>query len=224
MYAWEIVNELHDWANECQLKPDELVEVTRLACDVARDTNPKVRRLINNCCLFGDYIQRGKWTDLDAKYPQRSPFQFVRDLAQAGVDFNITGVQMYFPTRDLADTIVLIDRFKEFGRPVQLTEVGASSGPSELSILQGRLGLPTKPYDWHHPWDEETQAEWAESIYTLAYSKPYVEAVNWYDLVDPHSFIPNGGLLRTPRGEKKSVFDRLQKLTATWKKLPPSTG
>ncbi|MFB3920551.1 MAG: endo-1,4-beta-xylanase [Terriglobia bacterium] len=220
MYAWEIVNELHDWANEVQLKPEQLVEVTRLACEVARDTNPNVRRLINNCCLFGDYIQRGKWTDLDAKYPQRSPYQFVRDLVDAGVDFNITGVQMYFPARDLADTILLIERFRDFGRPVQLTEVGASSGPSELSILQGRLGLPAKPYDWHHPWDEETQADWAESLYTLAYSKPYIEAVNWYDLVDPHSFIPNGGLLRSPRGEKKAIFDRLQKLTAAWKKLP----
>lgn len=221
MYAWEVVNELHDWANECQLNPDQLVEVTRLACDASKAANPKVRRLINNCCLFGDYVQKRKWTDLDAKYPQRTPYQFVKQLADAGVDFDITGVQMYFPERDLSDTMILIERFRDFGRPVQLTEVGASSGPTDLSILQGRLTLPTAPYSWHRPWDEELQADWAEGLYTLAYSKPYIEAVNWYDFVDPHFFIPTGGLLRSVRGEKKASFDRLKKLTAPWKKLPP---
>lgn len=220
LYAWEVVNELHDWANECELNPEQLVEITRLACDVVHATNPRVRRLINNCCLFGDYVQRKKWTDRDARYPQRTPHQFVKALVEAGVDFDLTGLQMYFPARDLADTILLIERFMEFGKPIQLTEIGASSGPSELSILDRRLGLPTGPYAWHHHWDEETQADWAESLYTLAYSRPSIEAANWYDFVDPHSFIANGGLLRSPRGEKKAIFDRLVQLTAGWKKSP----
>jgi len=216
MYAWEVVNEFHDWANECQLNPDQIIEVTRLACEVARDTNPKVHRLINNCCPFAEYVQLKKWTDLDAKYPQRTPHQFVKQLAEAGVEFDITGIQMYFPYRDLADTILLIDRFKDLGRPIQLTEVGASSGPSEQSINNGTLGFPTEPYIWHRHWDEELQADWMEGLYTLAYSRPYIEAVNWYDFVDPHSWIKNGGLLRTPKGERKAVFDRLLKLKQQW--------
>ena len=222
MYAWEVVNEFHDWANECRLKPDEIIEVTRLACDVARDTNPSVKRLINNCAPFAEYVQLRKMTELDAFYRQRTPYQFVRQLADAGVDFNITGIQMYFPYRDLADTIVLIEKFEDIGRPIQLTEVGASSGPTEESVKSGKLPLSFEPYIWHRPWDEELQADWMEGLYTLAYARPSIEAVNWYDFVDPFSWIANGGFLRTTKGERKSVVDRFLKLREEWKNLPPA--
>jgi hypothetical protein len=218
MYAWEVMNEAHDWANELQLKPEQLVEVAKLACDVAKDTNPKVHRLINNCCPFAEYVQLKKWGDLDAIYPQRTPHKYMKDLQEAGVDYTITGQQMYFPYRDLSDTILLIERFEKFGRPVQLTEVGAPSGPTKESINSGRLDLPSEPYIWHRPWDQELQADWLEGLYTLAYSKSWIEAVNWYDFVDPHSFIKTGGLLESPKGEKKAAFERLVRLQEKWKK------
>ena len=66
----------------------------------------------------------------------------MQDLVDAGVDFTITGQQMYFPYRDLQDTIILIERLEKFGRPVQLTEIGASSGPTKDSINTGQLGMP----------------------------------------------------------------------------------
>ncbi len=219
MYAWEIVNELHDWANEVQLSPEQTVELTKLACDVARDTNPGVHRLINNCCPFAEYVQLKKWGELDAKYPQRTPHKFMRDLVDAGVDFTITGQQMYFPYRDLSDTILLVERFREFGRPVQLTEVGAPSGPTRESLLSGASELPKEPYIWRRPWDEELQADWLEGVYTLAYSRPWIEAANWYDFVDPFSFIKNGGLLRSAKGEPKAAYNRLLKLKQEWKSL-----
>jgi endo-1,4-beta-xylanase len=219
MYAWEIVNEFHDWANECQVTPEQAVELTKLACDVARDTNPTVHRLINNCCPFAEYVQLKKWTDLDAKFPQRTPWQFMKDLTDAGVDFTITGQQMYFPFRDMADTILLIDRLAVFGRPIQLTEVGASSGPTPESITSGKLLITQEPYAWHRPWDEELQADWMEMLYTLAYSRPTIEAVNWYDYVDPYSWIANGGFLRSPKGEPKAIVDRLHKVKQQWKDL-----
>jgi endo-1,4-beta-xylanase len=214
--VWEIANEMHDWANELRLNPDQIIEVTKLACEVARDTNPRVLRLINNCCVFGEYVHQRKWTELDATYPQRTPHQFMRQLIDAGVPFDITGVQMYFPTRDLADSILLIDRFAELGRPVHITETGASSGPSPNSVKLDTLPLPTTPYAWHRPWDEELQAEWAEGIYTLAYSRPAVQAISWYDFVDPHGYIKNGGLLRSPAGDRKPVFERLGSLRSAW--------
>lgn len=224
IHVWEIANEMHDWANELRLSPEQLVEVTKLACEVARDTNPRVRRLINNCCVFGEYVHRRKWTELDATYPQRTAHQFMRDLIEAGAPFDITGVQMYFPTRDLADSMLLIDRFGELGRPVHVTETGATSGPSPNSVKLDTVPLPTGPYAWHRHWDEELQAEWAEELYTLAYSRPYVEAISWYDFVDPHSYIPNGGLLRSPTGDRKAVFDRLKRLQARWRSRPARQG
>lgn len=219
MYAWEIVNESHDWANETQLTPEQITNVAKLACQIAKDTNPKVHRLINNCCPYAEYVQLKKWGELDAKYPQRTPFQFMEDLTQAGVEYTITGQQLYFPYRDLQDTIILIERLERFGRPVQLTEVGASSGPTENSIVTGRLGMPAEPYIWHGHWTEELQAEWLEGLYTLAYSKPWIEAVNWYDFVDPFSWIKQGGLIASPKGEKKLAYDRLKILQNNWEKL-----
>jgi len=219
IYAWEVVNEFHDWANEIQVTPEQTVEITRLACEVAESINPKIHRLINNCCPFAEYVQLKKWGELDAKFPQRTPYQFMKDLVNAGVDFTITGQQMYFPYRDLSDTILLIERFQDFKRPVQLTEVGTSSGPTYDSIHSGRLGLPDEPFIWHRYWDESLQADWLEGLYTLAYSKSWIEAVNWYDFVDPYSFIKNGGLLRSPKGEPKEAYQRLLSLQDKWKRL-----
>jgi GH35 family endo-1,4-beta-xylanase len=220
LYAWEIINEAHDWANELQLKPEQLVEVAKLACDVTKSINPKVHRLINNCCPYAEYVQLKKWGDLDAKYPQRTPYQFLKDLVDAGVDFTITGQQMYFPYRDLSDIMIYIERLKDFNKPVQLTEVGATSGPSEASIKSGQLEIVNEPFIWHRHWDEELQADWIESVYSMAFSKPWIEAVNWYDFVDPYGWIKNGGLIKSPKGEKKLAFERIIQLKQKWDSLP----
>jgi endo-1,4-beta-xylanase len=216
MYAWEIVNELHDWANENRLNPDQTIELTKLACEVARDTAPNVHRLINNCCPFAEYVQLGTWGNLEATYPQRTPWQFMRDLVDADVDFTITGQQMYFPHRDLQDIAIMLERYEQFGRPVQLTEVGATSGPSDRSVRLGTVNMPTDPYVWRRHWDEELQADWMESIYTIAYSKPWIEAANWYDYEDSYAWIPNGGLVRSRHGEKKAIYHRMLKLQQEW--------
>ena len=220
MYAWEIVNEFHDWANEVQLPPDQVVELTKFACDVAKDVAPKVHRLINHCCPFAEYVQLGQWSGQEARYPQRTPWEFTRDLADAGVDFTVIGQQMYFPYRDLQDIIVLTERFREFGRPVQLSEVGCPGGPTERSVKLDSVGFPVEDYPWRRPWDERLQADWLESVYKLAYSRTWIEACNWFDFVDPHSYIDNGGLVRSPEGEAKEAYDRLVKLRNEWGSLP----
>lgn len=220
MYGWEIVNELHDWANECQLTPEQTVDLTRLACEVARDTAPHVHRLVNNCCPYAEYVQLGEWSGQPAKYPQRTPWQFTKDLVDGGVDFTLIGQQMYFPYRDLQDIVAYLERFEQFGKPIQLSEVGAPGGPTERSVKLGTVTFTAEPYVWRRPWDEELQADWLEGVYTLAYSKPYIEAANWFDFVDPHYFIDNGGLLRSSDGEKKAAYDRLASLERRLKNLP----
>jgi hypothetical protein len=72
------------------------------------------------------------------------------------------------------------------------------------------------PYEWHRHWDEELQADWLEYIFSYAYSKPDIEAANWYDFVDPFAFLNKGGLLRSVNGDEKSAVDRLLKLKEKW--------
>ncbi|RPH95056.1 MAG: hypothetical protein EHM72_15205 [Calditrichaeota bacterium] len=210
--VWEVVNELHDWANELQLNPDQCVEITRFACEVAHDANPNIRLLINNCCPFAEYVQLGKWHQKKALYPQRTPLQFLRTLLEADVDFDIIGAQVYFVNRPIADVISMIERFEGLGRQVHLAEVGAPSRGILQEFHEQELDFSTKPYEWRRHWDEELQADWMEQIFTYAYSRPNIEAANWYDFLDPFGFLKYGGLLRRDTFEPKAAFDRLQRL------------
>lgn len=212
MHVWEVVNEFHDWANEVQLNPDQIVELTKFACEVARDTVPAVPLMINNCCPFGEYVHLGNWSGQKARYQQRTPWQFIRDLVDAGVDFDIIGQQYYYQYRDLQDYIVNLERFETFGKTVQISEIGATSGPSDRSVKTGSLGMPTEPYAWRRPWDEDLQADWAEAMYLIGYSKPWVDSVLWFDFIDDGAYYDNGGLLRWRGKQIKASFNRLAQL------------
>lgn len=113
----------------------------------------------------------------------------------------------------------MTERFEVFNKPMHYSEVGVSGGPTEKSVKLGSYKFPEEPPLWHLYWDEETQADWLEQIYTLAYSKPYIKACNWFDFVDPFSYMENGGLLRSPEGEKKAAYHRLKNLQERFKNL-----
>jgi GH35 family endo-1,4-beta-xylanase len=219
--VWEVVNELHDWANELNLTREQTIEVTKLACEVARSVNPKIKLLINNCCPFGEYVHMKKMGNKDASYPQRTPHQFIQDLIDNDVDFDIIGVQLYFVFRSAADAINNTERYLQFGKEVHLSEVGAPSFGLKLEFIDPDPGDYSKyPYEWHRHWDEELQADWMEYNFTHAYSKPQITAANWYDFVDPKVFLNKGGILRSPDGEEKAIVNRLISLKEKWNKLP----
>jgi hypothetical protein len=176
--------------------------------------------LLNNCCPFGDYVQKGKWHDIKAKYPQRTPHQFTKQLIEAGVDFDVVGVQVYFTHRAASDQILQIERYKEFDKKVHLAEVGSPSiGIKQEFIDEDKGSYSKHPYEWHRHWDEELQGDWLEYTFTYAYGQKFIEAANWYDFVDPYGFLKSGGILRSPEGEKKAAVDRLIKLKQQFKSL-----
>lgn len=220
LYAMEVVNELHDWANELQLSHEQITELTRLINDVAKSVAPNVKRTVNNCCPFAEYVQLNSYSKRKAIHPQRSPYKFSKDLIDAGIDFDILEQQMYFPYRDFQDTVLMIEKLATLGKPMQLSEIGAPGGPSNYSVRNNTVPISNEPYLWHQPWNEHTQADWLEDMYTLAFSKPYMQACNWFDFVDPYYYIENGGLLRSPKGEKKESYHRLKMLKDKWSQLP----
>ncbi len=217
--SWEVVNEFHDWANIHNLTPDQITDVTRLACETTHATNPRVERIINNCCVFGEYVAGGRRAGGASDRPLRTPRRFVQDLMEAEVPFETTGLQLYFPQRSIAQVVRLVERFAALGKPISITEMGATSGPTLGDLQIGRMPMPGPTYDWHRPWDEDLQADWLEQMYMVLYSKPYVHTINWYDFADFRTFIPNGGLVRENATTKPS-FDRLKGLLAAWDRLP----
>ncbi|MBN1893705.1 endo-1,4-beta-xylanase, partial [bacterium] len=151
---WEVVNEYHDWANIHNHNPEQITEIVRLACDKTRETGPAVTRIINNCCPWAEYAARGRMARMDATRPLRSPRRFMQELIEAGVDFEVLGLQVYFPQRDLSDIVRLIERFEALGKPLYITETGATSGPTAQTVLSGRMQILPSPFDWHRAWDQ----------------------------------------------------------------------
>jgi hypothetical protein len=220
LYAMEVVNELHDWANELQLSHEQITELTRLINDVSKSVAPNVKTTINSCCLFAEYVQMNQYSSgIKAQYNQRTPWQWTKDLLDAGINIDIVELQMYYPYRDLQDSIIMTERFEIFKKPLHYSEVGVSGGLTERSVKLGSAEFSKEPYLWHQYWDEETQADWLEQIYTLAYSKDYMKACNWFDFIDPYSYMENGGLFRSEKGEPKAAYHRLKNLKEKWKNL-----
>ncbi len=221
VHHWEIVNEYHDWANIHGHTVDQITEITRLACDTAKEVNPNVVRLINNCCPWAEYAAIGNKarTKEPSPRPMRSPRKYLQDLEDAGVEYDVLGIQIYFPHRDLSDIMRLLERLQKFNKPIYITEMGASSGYSEQAVKLDEMNILDEPYQWHRRWDEDLQADWLEQVYTLYYSKPDIKCINWYDFSDFRPFIRNGGLTREDSTTKRS-FHRLKELLASWNRLP----
>jgi|GEM_PF-122826 len=203
----EIMNEAHDHSNALRLSPDELTLCALYTSRAARDADPNVRRIINSCHLWGEYVAS---RDREGRV-KRSPFAYLQDCLAIGAEFEIVGLQLYYPEYDLFEIERLFDRFATLGKPIQITEMGCQSAPG----LDPNAQRQRATKGWHGPWTEEMQADWVEAIYTLAYSKPYIEGVSWWDLADAVSFWPYGGLLRGDCSPKPA-FERLKALQKKW--------
>jgi endo-1,4-beta-xylanase len=220
---WEVFNEYHDWANIYNHTPEQITELTRFALETTKQTNPNVVRILNNCCPFGEYVARGRMARMEATRPLRTPRKFLQDLEEAGVEYDVLGIQIYFPQRDLSDIARLLERLEAFNKPIYITEIGASSDPVAPSPSGARTTPPGEPFAWHRQWDEELQADWLEQVYTMYYSRPSIKAISWYDFSDFRPFIVNGGLVREDCSAKQSL-DRLKNLLARWGRLPSKKG
>lgn len=216
---WEVFNEYHDWANIHRHTPEQITELVRLACDRTKAENPRVTRILNNCCPWAEYAARGRQARMDADRPLRSPRKFLSDLRDAGVEYDVLGIQIYFPQRDLSDIVRLLERLETFQKPIYITEIGASSNLRTTSPSGAITADDREPFAWHRHWDEDLQAEWLQQVYTVYYSRPSIRAINWYDFSDFRPFIANGGLVREDSTAKAS-YAALKNLLAGWDHLP----
>lgn len=210
--VWDAMNEAHDWANCFELNHDELIELTRTTCQALREANPKAESIVNICLPFAEYVA-GRYVCYGA-LPEhvRSPLQYLKDCIAAGVDFDVVGIQLYFPARDMVAVDRMLKAFEALGKPVHITEMGVNGGTrakagtagsnwSQLSMSEGT---------WHGGWNERTQADWMEQFYTLAASHEQIKALTWWDFIEP-SFSGNGAFLYEDENPRE-IFFRLMAL------------
>jgi len=204
---WDIINEAHDWANGLNLTHEQEVEITRICADAARSKSPHAKLIVNNCCPFGEYAAAGH-VHLGPVYDKVfTPLSYLDAVMDAKVDFDIVGVQIYFPARDMLSISKLLDEYARFGKPVNITELGVRTSPASRGNGQPRT-------EWHIPWCENVQADWVEWFYTMCYARPEITAITWWNFKDP-AFIPTSGFLREDETPKESFF-RLKALEQSW--------
>jgi GH35 family endo-1,4-beta-xylanase len=205
----EVMNEAHDKANIFRLSQEQILELTRDACSAVRKGSSTIKRQINHCCMWAEYAKRPN-ADGSRRW---SPFRYLRDCVKAGVDFEVIGLQLYYPQHDLFEIERMLSRFSVFKKPIHITEMSCNSAEgTDVTSMRPTSVVP----GWHGAWNETRQADWAEAIYTLCYSKPEFEAVSWWDLADYGGhFWPHGGLLRKDFSPKES-YSRLLKLQKQW--------
>ncbi len=102
----------------------------------------------------------------------------------------------------LLDTV---ERYTRFGKDIHITEVSMPSS----------YGGDWFAGYWRKPWDEATQADYAEAVYTLAFAHPKVHSVTWWDITDAKPSVLTGGLLAA-NGAPKPAFERIKDLIAQW--------
>ena len=212
--TWDIINEAHSWNNIHGWPYEQLIDITRRAALVTRETNPAAERIVNCCFTWSEYVATGCGWDRRFDTPMRSTMQYCRDLLEAEVPFEVIGLQMYDPSRDMFEINRHIDMFCRLGKKVHITEIGISSSPEPI-VTPERIYVPNEML-WHgRPWSESEQADWIEAFYTLCYAKPDLEAVTWWDFTDG-AFLAHGGMVHEDLRPKEG-FRRLKGLLDAWR-------
>ena len=216
VHVWDVINEAH-------VQPDEgmegftcvqNVELTVAALEVAREMDPTCYRLVNNTGTWTDYYMGRK-----PKPWQQSVYDYLTMMKRAGAQYEAIGLQYYHSGRDMLEFERNLETFSAFGKPVHLTELGIASSSEDVpgSEWWGG-GVGGARLVWHgEQFTESAQADWFEQLYTIAYSKPWVQAISTWDFADP-AFIPHGGLVNKD-GTPKESYHRLAELLAGWRQI-----
>ncbi len=205
IHVWDVINEAHS-QNSLGFSIDEQIEMTGRAARAAHEADPTCFRVVNSCCTWGDYMAR------KPRQGQQNVYDYLAMVRDAKVGFEAIGLQYYYAGRDMLEIERNLETFSRFGKPVHITELGL---PSSSAEIQNPFGNRPR-YPWHgDQWTETAQADWAEQFYTMCYSKPWIEAITWWDFNDP-AFIPHGGLTKTDLSPKESYL-RIEALIRKWR-------
>ena len=80
-----------------------------------------------------------------------SPHQFIKTCFDNGIDYEVIGLQLYYPQHDVFEIDRMLDRFNEFNKPIHITEIATASpgrprprahAPEDL---RARLARPVEP-------------------------------------------------------------------------------
>jgi protocatechuate 3,4-dioxygenase beta subunit len=151
--------------------------------------------------------------------PAVSGTEFVQALQKAGYSPDAIGLEYYYgvvlPTIDLAVYSDSLDHYGALANKIFVSELS-------YATLDDYPGL-TKQWSWYKGWHQgytdQAQADWARDALTIAFSKPYVDGVQWtgasdgptdYDFVGDGLFHKDGV---TPRPALQAMGEAIHSWT-----------
>lgn len=211
IHIWDSINEAHDWSNCFEQNHRQSLELTRICCQALKEADPQAESVINICLPFAEYVA-GRY-NCYGSLPESlwSPAKYISEVIKSDIHFDIIGIQLYFPARDMIAVDKLLTVFEKFGKPLHITEMGVNGGVRHQdNAASGWAQMSMSEGSWHGGWNERTQADWMEQFYTIAASHNSIKALTWWDFIEP-SFSGNGAFLyddETP----KEIYFRLKAL------------
>ncbi|MBX3012822.1 MAG: endo-1,4-beta-xylanase [Caldilineaceae bacterium] len=218
VHCWETVNEMHNWCfgNPFGWSHTQLLEVTQMVNELVGALDPGTPRLINHCCIWGDYVQTrsgGTWS----RVPWRAdwtPLAYLDAVHAQGIPFEAIGLQYYNPGRDLATCYETLAPYAAFGKTIQLTEIGTPAAPAYSDQVE--TGQTDPMSGWRGTWSEARQALWLGRFYTIMGAHPQISAFNYWDFDDAQAFIHQAGLVDAAY-RPKAGYQQLQALAQQWR-------
>ncbi len=216
--TWKVVSGLHV-NSHFTFNFEQLMDLTRTTTMLVKKIQPAAKVLVEIRQPFGEYF---------ASNPRSIPPLMYADLLiQGAIQFDALSLKLLMGqavsgqfTRDLMQISLLIEKYAEFGKPLNLC-IGT---PSEM-VTQEMISVAedAEPVDpnagyWRKPWSPLVQSRWLEAVTQIAMSKPYVESVLWNDLCDHQSMdLPLSGLVSEDLQPKPAYrrFGLLRKTLAT---------
>jgi len=192
---WNVTSGINTNAH-VRLSVSSMVDLIRTAVLVVRQARRDARVMIEFSEPFSEFVA----TDSDAA----SVKVFWSRLQQEGINLDALGVQVLGgtgggrATRDLMNYSSLLDRFVFFEIPLIISSLGV---PCE--IIDERGGW------WKLPWTEDSQQQWANYMFFIALSKPFVESVIWTDLFDHDNPQLKAAAMVSKQGKPRQLLSRL---------------
>lgn len=211
------------WANAFNWTWNQKLEIFKAATSAIKTANPEARILSKDYGL--PYTRYMSWdcykpADLDTgagwipfsefitlATEKQIPIDIIGlEIPGSGVDMYQTGSPNIHPALDLVFISTLLDQYSKFDKSIFILGYKVPSIQVEGSCW------------WHRPWDEQTQAEYVEQVYTIAFSKPLVKGIQWEGVADDpthsHGAI-SSGLFDADLKPKPSYF-ALKNLIESW--------
>lgn len=224
VHIWDVINEAHVQPEVNRgmngFTREDNVDLTVSALRTAHEADPTCFRVVNITGTWADYYmgehpEGTEWQRRPAPW-QQSPYDYLSMLRDADARYEAIGLQYYHSGRDMLEFERDLESFNHFGKPIHVTEMGFPSSvapfPAQEQYAYWGGGNGGEKMTWHNEFTETVQADWVEYAYTIAYSKPWIEAITYWDFNGRghDGFVQEDG---TPR----ESYQRLKDLLAKWR-------